>query len=140
MAKESGVQVLLQVADPSNPSPTEFVSVAGQQSTEFVGDTETDDVTDKSHSGWGSTLQILRRGTVNASGKADWPDTNGLDRIRTAWEQQLDIECKLILNAAGAHYRGFFQVTQFNISGTQTTATEYSVTLANNGGLVYAAS
>ena len=140
MAKESGVKVLLQVADPDNPSPTEFASVAGQQSTEFVGDTETDDVTDKTHSGWGSTLQILRRGTINCSGKADWPDTTGLDRIRSAWQNQQDIECKAILNNAGAHYRGFFQVTQFNVSGTHTNSTEYSVTLANNGALTYAAS
>ena len=44
MAKQAGTNVLLQV---SAGSPTEFVTVAGQQSTEFVGDTETDDITDK---------------------------------------------------------------------------------------------
>jgi predicted secreted protein len=52
MAKESGVNVLLQVSDGA-ASPTNFITVAGQQSTEFVGDTETDDITDKSHSGPG---------------------------------------------------------------------------------------
>ena len=137
MAKESGINVLLQV---STGSPTAFVTVAGQQSTEFVGDTETDDITDKGQSGWGSTLNVLRRGTINASGKADWPDTTGIDVIRTAWEGGTDVEAKAILNAAGAHYRGSWQVTSFNISGAQNNATEYSFTLQNNGALTYAAS
>ena len=139
MAKEAGVNVLLQVSDGTG-SPTVFVAVAGQQSTEFVGDTETDDITDKSQQGWGSTLNVLRRGTVNCQGKADWPDTTGLDQVRTAWENGGDIEGKLLVNAAGAHYRGFFQVTQFNVSGTQSNATEYNFTLQNNGALTYAAS
>ena len=84
MAKESGVNVLLQVSDGA-ASPTNFITVAGQQSTEFVGDTETDDITDKSHSGWGSTLNVLRRGTVNCQGKADWPDTTGLPGGIPSW-------------------------------------------------------
>ncbi len=121
-------------------SPTNFVTVAGQQSTDFVGDSETDDITDKSQTGWGSTLNVLRRGTVNCQGKADWPDTAGLDLVRTAWEGGLDIEGKLLLNTAGAHYVGFWQVTSFNVSGTHTTATEYNFTFQNNGALTYAAS
>ena len=112
MAKEAGVNVLLQVADGSG-SPTTFVTLAGQQSTEFVGDTETDDITDKSQQGWGSTLNVLRNGSVSAQGKADWPDTLGLEVIRIAWETGADVEVKLILNKAGAHYRGHFQVTAF---------------------------
>ena len=94
----------------------------------------------ESHSGWGSTLNVLRRGTVNCQGKADWPDTDGLDAVRNAWETGVDIEGKIILNAAGANYTGFWQVTQFNASGTHTTATEYNFTLQNNGVLTYAAS
>ena len=139
MAKEAGVNVLLQVADGTG-SPTGFVTLAGQQSTEFVGDTETDDITDKSQQGWGSTLNVLRNGTVNAQGKADWPDTQGLDVVRIAWETGADVEAKLVLNKAGAHYHGLFQVTQFNVSGAQSNATEYSITLQNNGALTYAAS
>ena len=137
MAKESGIHVLLAVSD---GSPTAFVTVAGQQNTEFVGETETDDVTDKSQQGWGSTLNVLRRATVNCQGKADWPDTAGLEVIRTAWQSGSDVECRLALNAAGANYSGLFQVTSFNISGTQSDATEYAFTLANNGALTYAAS
>jgi predicted secreted protein len=136
MAKEAGRFVLLQV---STGSPTGFVTVAGQQSTEFSGGTQTDDTTDKSAQGWGSTLNVLRNATVNAQGKANWPDLTGLDLIRAAWEAGSDIECKLLLNSSGAHYRGFFQVTQFNVSGTHSNATEYSLALANNGALTYSA-
>jgi len=136
MAKEAGTNVLLQV---SAGSPTEFITVAGQQSTEFVGDVETDDITDKSHAGWGSTMNVLRRGTVNCQGKADWPDTNGLDAVRNAWENGNEIEAKIILNVAGSHYRGQFHVTQFNASGTHLNATEYNFTLQNAETLVYSA-
>ncbi len=137
MAKEAGTKVLLQV---SAGSPTEFVTVAGQQNTEFVGDAETDDITDKAQAGWGSTLNVLRRGTINVSGKADWPDLAGLDAIRAAWEGGTDIECKLLVNVAGGNYSGFFQVTSYNTSGTHLNATEYSATLQNNGPLAWNAS
>jgi TP901-1 family phage major tail protein len=138
MAKEGGVFVILQVSD--GGSPTAFVNVAGQQTTEFVGDTRTDDITDKSHGGWSSTLNVLRGGTVNCSGKADWPDLTGIDTVRIAWEGGADVEGKIILNSSGAHYRGFWQVTSFNVSGNFDNATEYSFTLQNNNALTYAAS
>ncbi len=137
MGKEAGTKVLLQI---SAGSPTEFVTVAGQQNTEFVGDSETDDITDKAQAGWGSTLNVLRRGTVNCQGKADWPDLLGLDSVRNAWELGTDLEGKLLLNVAGGHYIGFWQVTSFNISGTHLNATEYNFTLQNNGILTYNAS
>lgn len=137
MAKEAGTNVLLQVSD---GSPTSFVTVAGQQSTEWVGETETDDITDKANNGWGSTLTTLIRGTVNVSGKADWPDTNGLEIIRNAWDNRSTIEAKLILNSSGGHYRGSMSVTSFNVSGTHTNATEYSITLQSAEQMTYAAS
>lgn len=137
MAKEAGTNVLLQV---SSGSPTSLVTVAGQQSTEWVGETETDDITDKANNGWGSTLTTLIRGSVNVTGKADWPDTNGLEIIRNAWDNRSSVECKLLLNSSGGHYRGNMSVTSFNVSGTHTNATEYSITLASAEQLTYAAS
>lgn len=139
MAKEPGTKVLLQV---SSGSPTNFVTVAGQQDTEWVPETVTDDVTDKDNTGWGSSLSVLKNGVINCEGVAVWPDTNGLDAIRAAWDTDppADIECKIILNETGANYIGNFQVTSFNISGSHTRATRYSVSLRNNGPLTYAAS
>lgn len=138
MAKEPGTKVLLQLSD--GASPPNYTTVLGQQNTELVGDTETDDITDKSQTGWGSTMNVLRRGTVNCQGKADWPDTTGLDAIRVAWESGADIGAKLLLNEAGANYTGMWQVTSFNVSGTHTTASDFNFTLQNNGALTYAAS
>lgn len=136
MAKEAGTNILLKV-NAGVGSPTSFVTVAGQQSTEFVGDTETDDITDKDNAGWGSTISTLIRGTVNCSGKADWPDTNGLDQVRTAWQARAQIEAELTLDASGSKYFGFFYVTAFNISGTHLNATEYSFTLQSAEPLNY---
>ena len=138
MAKEAGSNVKLYISD--GGSPTSFALLAGQQSTELVGGTETDDITDKGHTGWGSTLNVLRRFTVNVQGKANWLDTTGLDLIRAAWIAGSNVECKLIVNSNGSNYIGLFQVTQFNVSGTHLNATEYSCTMVNNGTITYSAS
>lgn len=137
MAKEAGTNVLLKV---SSGSPTSFATLAGQQSTEFVGETETDDITDKANNGWGSTLTTLIRGTVNVTGKADWPDTNGLEIIRSAWDSRATVECQLVLNSSNSNYTGAMSVTQFNVNGTHTNATEYSITLQTAEAMTYAAS
>ncbi len=138
MAMEVGTNVLLYVGD--GGSPTVFTALKGQQSGEFSGSNETDDITDKTHSGWGSTMNVLARATINVSGKTNWPDTTGIEPIRLAWQNRTTLECKLVFNAAGAHYRGFCHVTSFSISGTHLTATEYSFTMQNAEALVYAAS
>lgn len=139
MAKEAGKNVLLYVSDGTG-SPTAFVAVAGQQSTEMNIASESDDITDKAHSGWGSVLTVLNKMTITAQGKADWPDTTGLEVIRAAWHSLTNIEAKIVLASTGAHYRGFFRVTAFNISGTHLNATPYSITLENNGVPTYSAS
>jgi predicted secreted protein len=138
MAQEVGTNVLLQVTD--DASPTNFVTVAGQQTTAFTGNTETDDITDKTQQGWGATMNVLVRGQVTVQGKAVWPDLTGIDTLRVNWQARTSLECRLLLNAAGAHYRGLFFVTQFNISGAFNTATEYDVQLDNAEALIYAAS
>jgi TP901-1 family phage major tail protein len=136
MSKEAGTNVLLKV---SAGSPTSFATLAGQQVTEMTGPTETDDITDKDQQGWGSTLNVLRRMTINVRGKADWPDTTGLDIIRNAWENGTDVECQVVLNSSNSNYIGNFTVSSFNISGGFNNATEYNVTLENNGVMTYSA-
>lgn len=137
MAKEAGTNVLLKV---STGSPTSFATLAGQQSTEFVGDTETDDITDKANNGWGSTLTTLIRGTINVRGKADWPDTTGLEIIRAAWTARTTVECQIVLNSSNSNYTGAMSVTAFNVNGTHTNATEYNITLRSAEAMTYAAS
>ena len=139
MANEPGTKVLLKVGDGGTPTEL-FNSLAGQQDTEMSGEATTDDITDKDNAGWGGTLNVLRNMTVTASGKAKWPDTTGLDALRTAWEAGSDVNCEVVLNAAGSKYSGAFQVSSFNVSGSHAGATSYSVTLQNNGTVTYAAS
>ncbi len=116
------------------------MAVAGQQSTTFTGDTTSADITDKTHSGWSSTLNVLVGGTVNCSGVAAWPDTDGLDVIRAAWQAGTDVDAQVVLNSSNSNYLGEWQVTAFDISGEHTDATKYSFTLQNNGPLTYSAS
>lgn len=138
MGKESGVNVILQVSD--GGSPTSFVAVSGQQGTRMRIEAQTDDITDKTHEGWESMLNVLRRLTVQCQGVANWPDTTGLDLVRAAVAAGLDIEGKIILNSDGAHYRGLFQVSDLEIDGPHNGATRYSFNVTNNGVPTYAAS
>ena len=140
MAYEAGKNVVLYVANPNNPSPSEFAAIAGQQDTNWVPETTTDDVTDKTNEGWESTLQVLHAGVVNCSGKCNWPDTTGLDYVDTAWRGLLDIEAYIVFNSSGKKYTGYWQVTDLQIQGPVRGATAYTLTLRNNGPLTYSAS
>lgn len=137
MAAEKGLNVLFKV---SGGSPTSYVAVAGQQSGTFSGDVTSADITDKTNSGWSSTLQVLHGGTVTISGVPIWPDTDGWDVLRTAWQTQVDVDGQIVLNSSNSNYTGVWQVTGFEITGEHTDATKYSVTLQNNGVLTYSAS
>lgn len=136
MAAEKGLNVLLKV---SGGSPTSYVAVAGQQSTNFTTENTAADITDKTNSGWSSTLQVLHGATITCSGVPIWPDTDGLDVIRSNWTAQTDVDCQIVLNSSNSNYTGVFQVTSFDITGEHTDATKYSFTLQNNGVLTYSA-
>lgn len=138
MPQESGTKVILKVGDGGTPTEV-FTDLGGQQDTEMTGDSTTADITDKTNLGWGSTLNVLRNLNVTASGKVVWPDTAGLAALRVAWETGANINCELILNAAGDKYTAPFTVTSFNISGSHTDATMYNITLGNAGAPTYTA-
>jgi TP901-1 family phage major tail protein len=138
MAFEKGKEVLLYVSDGAE-SPTNFTAVAGQQDTNWVPETTTDDITDKTNDGWESTLQVLHAGVITCSGKAKWPDTTGLELLDTAWRTQVDIEAQIVFNTTGKKYTGFFQVTDLQFQGPVRGATAYTLTLRNNGPLTHAA-
>ena len=139
MAFEKGKEVLLAVSDGAE-SPTNFINVAGQQDTNWVPETTTDDITDKTNDGWESTLQVLHAGVITCSGKANWPDTTGLDLIDVAWRTQVDIEAQITFNLTGKKYVGFWQVTDLQIQGPVRGATGYTLTLRNSGPLTHFAS
>lgn len=129
MAKEPGTEVLLLVEDSAMPGT--YTAVDGQQSTAYDGSTEVDDVSDKNQAGYGSSLAVLKRVTVTASGKAVWPDTKGLKELIDAYEALTPINAQLKWNAAGEGRQGPFTISALNINGDYNTACNYSVTLEN---------
>tara|TARA_R100001244_G_scaffold2541_10_gene3993 strand:- start:80 stop:505 length:426 start_codon:yes stop_codon:yes gene_type:complete len=137
VAKERGTKVLLKIGD--GASPEVFSTLAGQQDTRMAGASNPIDVGAKEDGDWGATLGGIKNMTVTATGIANWPDTTGLEAIRVAWQAGTDINCRVVLSAAGQNYVGPFQVTQFDVGGTHTGATEYSITVVNNGAPTYAA-
>ena len=130
MAKEKGVNVLLQVSE--DDSPETFVSVAGQRDTRMQGAGNPIDTSDKTTEGWGTSLAGTRQITVTATGVANWPDTTGLDLIRSRWASGATIRAKIILNNSGAAYVFDAAITQLDIGGAFDGATEYSLTLQNS--------
>lgn len=140
MAKEKGTKVLLKVANTGSPTGT-FTTLQGQRTGVFAGSSDPIDVSDKTQQGWKSYLPGLKDGTVSVTGFPVWgasPDK--LEELRAAWEADKPIECRLVLNDAGAYFQGFFYVTQYEVSGNHDGATEYSLQLSPDGALTYAAS
>lgn len=135
MAKEGGLNCVFQA---SAGSPSSYVSLDGQRSTTFTGEGVNANTTDKNQQGWGSTQNVLRRGTVQIEGQPVWGDTI-LETIRSAWENGTDVDGQIVFDSAGKKYTGNWQVTAFDISADAEDITSYSITLQNNGALVYAA-
>ncbi len=135
MAKQSGVNVLLQVGQ-GGGSPETFTTLQGQQDGSLSLDLTTADITDKSNAGWGGTLSVLSNATVNISGVTDVADTQ-LDAMRTSSMNRTTGNYRLLVDANGSYYEGTFNVTAFSENGTHTGAVEYSLTLQNDGIVVF---
>ncbi|WP_375594622.1 phage tail tube protein [Algihabitans albus] len=137
MAKEKGINVVLKVGDGATPTET-FSTLAGQQDTSLDGSTTTSDTTDKSNNGWETAEAVTRSGQVSASGQCNWSDT-ALSSLLAAWRTGGNINCELVLNAAGDKYAGAFSVTSAQITGSVREMTAYSFTLNPVAALTYTA-
>lgn len=142
MAKERGTKVLLYVGD--GASPEVFTKVAGQRTTTLTLNATSIDASDKDNADWGTTLSGMRSGTIAVSGVANWPDTDGLNRLREVYQQpDVDettdrrISARAILNRDGDYWEGTWTITTLEIAGGHDGATEYSVTLESDGELTY---
>ena len=135
MTKESAKNCIFHVSSDG----TTFGAVEGQNDTQFSGSGSPIDVSDKTSDGWGSTIQGLKSATVSLSGVCNWGSDTYYQILRDAWENQTEIDGRVIFNAAGNHYEGKWSVTQFDCGGSHDGATEFSFTLQNAGALTYAA-
>lgn len=137
MGKESGKKVLVKVGDGADPEV--FTAIAGQKDGRLALAASPVDVSDKTTDGWGSTITGTKNATVTVSGVANWPDTNGINRIQAAFEADEAINCEFVYNTAGDKYSGPMSITQFEVGGANDGATEYSITLQNAGALEWVA-
>jgi TP901-1 family phage major tail protein len=142
MAKERGKNVLLKVD--TGVSPTVFQSLAGQRGCTISINGSTIDTSDKTSEGWATALASLKTLEIQCSGIANWPDTNGLDKIREAATAAADddavILARAVLNSAGAYYECTFAISNLEIDGPHDGATSYSFTLVNTVAPTYSAS
>ncbi len=132
MAREDGIKVLLQVGDGGGSEV--FTTLAGQQSTTLSRSGAAVDVSDKDLD-WTRALAGKKSAQVSATGNLNWPDTAGIRRLETVFDNKETVNCRLILNDAGDYYEGAFVVTQLDIQGDDGDGTQYSLTLQNAAAL-----
>ena len=134
--KELGKNCIFKLSDGASP-PT-FTKVAGQQDTKFSGAANAIDTTDKDAGTWGTNISGPKKATVTMSGEAVWPDTAGLEALRTAWDAGDEINGNVVFNSAGANYSGSWCITAFEIDAKATDVTSYNITLMNATSLTWA--
>ena len=137
MAKEKGLNVVLQVGDGASPGEV-FTTLAGQRDTTLDGSTTTADTTDKSNAGWETSEAVTRSGQVTCSGQCSWGDAP-LEALLAAWRTSNPVNCELVLNAAGDKYAGNFSITAAQISGPFNDMTTYNFTLSPTAALTFTA-
>jgi predicted secreted protein len=111
-------------------SPTEAFADIGAQSDGRIGlNAQRIDTSNKTTLGWRTGLAGLREFVVDVSGFADWPDTNGLDRLITQAIAGNDFTIRAVYNSLGDNFQATVQATSLEINGANNNATQYSSTL-----------
>lgn len=127
MANEKGLKCLLKVGNTASGASS-FTTLEGQTDTSFDGSTNIADTTDKDNDGWQTGVATTRSGTVTCSGNLKTSRTQ-LDALELAWRTGATHECQIIFDVAGNGYQGAFSVTSFQVSGTTSDVSKYSLTL-----------
>jgi predicted secreted protein len=109
-----------------------FNKVKGQRDTRLTGAGNSIDTSNKDTGGFGASIAGTRNQNGTVSGVINWVDTNGLEKLRVHWRDGTRPWCKWVLNAAGRMWFGQYAVTQFDEGGSNESATEYSLGLANS--------
>ena len=117
----------------------------GQENTEFALSGETVDTTDKSQEGWESKLRATKRVSVSASGFVRWPDTDGVNQLRTRFLTTANNEGFILARVRERGkaesglpgYDGLFMIEELNLSAGSKDVTRYSVSLGSVGEVHY---
>lgn len=136
--KELGKNCIFKVGD--GASPETFNKVSGQVDTKFAFAANAIDTTDKDSGTWGSSISGPKKATVTLQGEAVWPDTSGLEALRSAFDSGDEINGHAVFNSAGAYYAGSWCITALEIDAPTNDVTKYSITLMNAGALTWSSS
>ncbi len=109
-----------------------FTSIGGEKNTRFQGSAADIDTSDKTTGGWGSSITGTRKASVQSSGLINWPDTAGLKYLRDAWAVGNRVWAKVVMNEAGDFWICQWSIGSFEEGGSDDSATEFSLTLANS--------
>ena len=110
-------------------SPTEAFYDLGAQSDGRLGlNAARIDTSNKTTGNYRSGIAGLREFVADFSGFADWPDTNGLDRLMTEALAGNDFTARIVTNSLGDNFQATVQATNLEINGANNNATQYSTT------------
>ena len=127
MAIESSKFFLVKIGN--GASPTEVYNDLGAQSDGRLGLNAARIPTDnKTSGGWRSGIGGLREFVIDSSGFANWPDTNGLDRLMSEAIAGNDFSAQVTTNSLGDNFRATVQATNLEINGANNNATQWSTT------------
>lgn len=138
MAKQRGKIVKVMVGNGGDPTET-FNVIKGEVSCRLQLTRDSLDTSDKSTDDWATSITGLKNASVTCSGKLDWPDANGLARIKSAWDNGTEVNCQVIIASDDSMYEGAWTVSSFEISGEANGVAEFSFTLAPAAALTYTA-
>lgn len=131
MSKERGKNVLLYLSTVG--SPQSYTKLAGQRSTKLTSSAGDIDTTDKDSDNWAARLNGVKDLQVVVAGVANWPDTAGIAAMQGNHANDLPIDGKVILNAAGIYYEASWIISSLEVDGPHDGMTSYSATLSLAG-------
>lgn len=132
MAKHAGKDVLILVNTGTTGSPT-WTSIAGQRGTTLNRKGDAIDTSDKTTSGWKTSLQGLKEWSCEAEIIIETLD-NGRQALETAFNAGTNVDICLQLNES-VIYRGTAAVTEFTIDTPHDDVMSGKITLSGASAL-----
>lgn len=134
MAAKSGKLVLLQLG-----SGVSAVTIASARTNSFTINNSIVDTTTKKDGGWGSTLSGggVREMTVSLEGVFD--DAETYDQTLRGYGIDGSSNEYTMITSNGDTFVGNFVITSYTVGGTYNEAETFSMSLRNDGAIVYTA-
>lgn len=109
-------------------SPETFVSIGAQADGQLSMDAQRIQTSNKTTSGWNTSIGGLRDFVLTMSGFADWPDTTGLATLITNAIAGSDFNAELVYESGGSKFAATVQATGLSLNGPNQSATQWATT------------